>query len=118
VGQRQRFCSSCRGVKGQVCRVDTLELWCGSGVDGHAGDGIYSASFTLPAAQQPDLGTAKKIAVKVTASNAKQGQRWHWVVFCSVAQLSGEYQDRVPEGRLFRAGCALVGVKVLRFSAT
>jgi hypothetical protein len=85
----------------------------GEGVDAHAGDGIYTASFTLPAAQQPDLGTAKNIAVKVTASNAKQEQRVALGGFLFSrpgAQLSGEYQDRVSEGSLVIAAKLEVNV--------
>ena len=81
--------------------------------DQQAGDGVYTASYVLPATHQPDLGSAKNIAIKVTAVNADQDQRVALGGFLFSqpgAQLTGEYRDRLSEGSLVVAAKVDVAV--------
>ncbi len=74
---------------------------------------MYTASYVLPASHQPDLGSAKNIAIKVTAVNTDQDQRVALGGFLfsqSGAQRNGEYRDRLSDGSVVVAAKVDVAV--------
>ncbi len=86
------------GSVGQVVYRDD-----GQGADRKAGDGVYSASVTLPASQQPALGTADLITVKVTAALANGEKRvalGGYQYSTPAARLTGNYREALKDGSL------------------
>jgi len=73
----------------------------GKGVDRRAGDGIYSARFTLPQGAVPDL--AASFGVRVTAKTADGetvGTTGGFLYSNPHAHLGGEIRDEVRDGNL------------------
>lgn len=71
--------------------------------DAKAGDGIYSARYSLPAAYAPALGQADSLLVKVEAVLAN-GEARHaaggFIFSNPAARLTGAFQDRAENGNL------------------
>lgn len=68
-----------------------------------AGDGLYTASFTLPATRAPALGKADSVLVKVSALLADGDVRKAagGVLFSNpAARLTGRYADSLRDGNL------------------
>ncbi len=81
----------------------------GKGGDDTAGDGIYSASYQLPEAQQPPVGQAVNVGIKVTAVNEAEETRsaiGGFLYSHPGARLTGNFRDRVANGNL------LIGAEV------
>lgn len=75
----------------------------GKGADAAAGDGIYSASYTLGEAGQPAVGQAASLGYRVTAQNDAQEQRVAMNGFQyshPAASLTGKFADRIVNGNL------------------
>ncbi len=75
----------------------------GKGADETAGDGIYSASYTLGEAGQPAVGQATSLGFRVTAENDAQEQRVAMNGFQyshPAATLTGKFTDRIVDGNL------------------
>lgn len=75
----------------------------GEGADTEAGDGIFSAAYTLGEAQQPALGQATNLGYRVTAMNDAQETRTAFGGFQysnPAAALTGAFSDRVENGSL------------------
>lgn len=75
----------------------------GQGADAKAGDGIYSARYTLPAARAPQVGTAESVLVLVRAALADGETRTAVGGFQFSnpgARLTGRYRDLVRDGNL------------------
>lgn len=71
--------------------------------DALAGDGVHTASVTLPSRRAPALGTADSILVKVTATLPNQDVRRAAGGFQfsrPAARLTGRYTDAVRNGNL------------------
>ncbi|GER04276.1 hypothetical protein JCM17846_19580 [Iodidimonas nitroreducens] len=71
--------------------------------DEQAGDGIYTARFTLPEAFDPLPGYAENIAVVVTANNGK-GEEYKGITGFlyshPAARLTGQYVEKLVDGDL------------------
>lgn len=75
----------------------------GKGADVTAGDGIYSAAYTLGEAGQPAVGQATSLGYRVTAENEAQEQRVAMNGFQyshPAASLTGKFADRIVNGNL------------------
>ncbi|MBB3048475.1 hypothetical protein FHR99_002749 [Litorivivens lipolytica] len=75
----------------------------GKGADQTAGDGIYSASYTLGEAGQPAVGQATSLGFRVTAENDAQEQRVAMNGFQyshPAATLTGKFADSIVNGNL------------------
>ncbi|RMF13136.1 MAG: hypothetical protein D6757_08515 [Alphaproteobacteria bacterium] len=75
----------------------------GLGVDRRRGDGIYTGSFTLPAAHEPPIGQAESLAVIVTARNSAGDEMKAVGGFQyshPAAHLTGRVRDRLEDGNL------------------
>jgi len=75
----------------------------GQGADSVAGDGIYSASFTLDEALAPAVGMAKSVMVKLHAENANGDIRKALGGFQYSnpgAYLTGRYRPTIENGNL------------------
>lgn len=75
----------------------------GRGADRIAGDGIYSASYTLPKNRAPKLGLAESVAVHVQAQSAKgeyRGALGGFLYSNPGARLTGRYKDEMRDGNM------------------
>ena len=75
----------------------------GKGADERAGDGVFTASYTLNETAQPAVGQANNLAYRVTASNDAQETRIAFGGFQyshPAAHLTGKYSDRLENGNL------------------
>lgn len=75
----------------------------GKGADEVPGDGVYTASYTLPGEHQPEMGKAENIAVKVTAENPQAEPRHAVGGFLyshPAAALTGQFRDQEVDGNL------------------
>ncbi|MEX2499734.1 MAG: choice-of-anchor X domain-containing protein [Wenzhouxiangellaceae bacterium] len=71
--------------------------------DERSGDGVYTASFVLPADAAPERGTAKELGVFITAENdeGEQLKTVGGVLFSHpAAALTGRFEDAVEDGNL------------------
>lgn len=96
-------------ISGMVAKLDGSELgrvsYRDDGVapDQKAGDGVYTASFTLPEAYQPKIGTAENLAIFVTANSASGDElkALGGVLYSHPAgHLTGRYRDSIVDGDL------------------
>ncbi len=75
----------------------------GEGADAQAGDGIFSAGYTLTDSGQPAPGQATNLGYRVTATNDAQETRVAFGGFQyshPAAALTGVFKDRVENGSL------------------
>lgn len=75
----------------------------GKGADTLAGDGVYTASFTMPAAKAPKLGYADSVLVRVAATLADGDERKAagGVLYSNpAARLTGRFTDSIRDGNL------------------
>lgn len=73
----------------------------GAAPDERAGDGVYSARFTMPEAQVPDLADSFNVRIEVVmASGAVQQADSHFAYSNPHARLTGRYRDALREGNL------------------
>lgn len=78
----------------------------GTGADSVAGDGIYSASFTLDAAKAPALGYAESLMVSTEAvleGGDLRRAAGGFVYSNPAARLTGKVSDRIADGNLVMA---------------
>lgn len=86
------------GLMGEVTYRDD-----GKGADRRAGDGIYSASFTMPKARAPQAGYAESVAVHVQAQTSQgefRGALGGFLYSNPGARLTGRYRDEMRDGNM------------------
>lgn len=75
----------------------------GEGADFLAGDGVYTATYSLTSVEAPKLGQAENIAVKVTAKNEAGDERkaiGGFLYSNPAAELTGRFRDRLEDGSM------------------
>jgi hypothetical protein len=94
-------------VRGEVITADGESVGTvvyhddGKGADRRAGDGIHSASFTLPEGAVPDLAASFGVRVAAkTADGEVLGTTGGFLYSNPHARLAGDYRDEVRDGNL------------------
>jgi len=75
----------------------------GRGPDERAGDGVFTATFTLPEFARPEIGQAENLGIFVTAQRpgSDEVKAVGGILYSHpAAELTGKYQDEVIDGDL------------------